>query len=193
MRLSFLKNKFEYKGIFYPLKDPSTWKNFIPIENKQINYLEIGVLKGINTIIVEASYCKHPESKLYCVDPWCDYDEYSEYKEKQSENYNDFLFNIRHSGSSHKYEIKRGFSENIVPTFEDNFFDLVFIDGNHETDYVYKDGEMSLQKLKSGGYIVFDDYDWPQTKIGIDKFLEDYTNQIKILGNTPFQIFIQKL
>ena len=52
---------------------------------------------------------------------------------------------------------------------------------------------MSLQKLKSGGHIVFDDYDWPQTKIGIDKFCEECKDQIKILGNTPFQIFIQKL
>lgn len=193
MRLSFLTKKFEYKGYFCPLKDPSTWKEFIPLENKPINYLEIGVLKGINTIIVGASYCHHADSKIYCVDPWCDYDEYSEYKEKQSQNYNDFLFNINHSGLQNKYIIKKGFSDEIVPTFENDFFDLIFIDGNHETDYVYKDGEMSLQKLKSGGYIVFDDQDWPETKLGINNFLEKHNSEVKIVGNTPFQIFIQKL
>jgi predicted O-methyltransferase YrrM len=194
MNLPWLKKeKFEFKGSFSFVKDVALWTQFIPADKKPINYLEIGVLKGTNTLRVLSIYCSHPDSKIVCIDPWCDYNEYIEYKNQQNENYNDFLFNIEHSGSPQKYVIKRGFSEDIVPTLEDDFFDLIFIDGNHETEYVYHDGEMSLQKLKSGGHIVFDDYDWKETKEGINKFLEDYKDNIKIVGSTPFQLFIQKL
>jgi predicted O-methyltransferase YrrM len=186
--------KFKFRGNVCDAKDPGTvWTNFIKVEDRPINYMEIGVLTGNNTLRVLPTFCKHPQSKLYCVDPWMDYEEYVEYKFQQNQNYRDFLFNVIHSGNPQKYIIKKGFSEDVVPTFEDNFFDLIFIDGNHETEFVYKDGVMSLQKLKSGGYIVFDDYDWKETKEGIDKFLEEYTDQIEILGKTAFQLFIRKL
>lgn len=195
MKLSWVikHNRPEFKGTFYYLKDPLTWTTFIQLENKPINYLEIGVLKGIHSVRISGTYCKHPLSRIYCVDPWDDYNEYIEYKGEQAQNYNDFIFNITNSGSYHKFIVKKGYSEDIVPTFENNFFDIIFVDGNHETEYVYKDGVMSLEKVKIGGYIVFDDYDWKETKEGIDKFIESYKSHIKVLGRNDFQLFIQKL
>ena len=193
MNFPWLK-KFRFRGNFCIAKDPANvWKYFIPVQDIPINYLEIGVLTGNNTLRVLSTFCTHKDSKLYCVDPWIDYDEYTEYKNQQTKNYADFLFNITNSGSAEKYVIKRGFSEDIVPKFEDNFFDLIFIDGNHETEFVYKDGIMSLQKLKPGGYMIFDDYDWKETKEGINKFLDEYRDQLKVIGETTYQLFIQKL
>ena len=56
---------------------------------------------------------------------------------------------------------------------------------------------MSFDKVKSGGYIVFDDYDsmWPQTMKGIDMFLNEYASKIKVLSdyNYFFQVIVQKL
>lgn len=188
MRLHWVKHK---EVLFN--KTPFTWSQFIPIYDKPIQYLEIGVLHGVNTVHISQTYCKHIDSQIHCVDPWEDYTEYIEYKGQQSQNYNNFIWNITNTGTPEKFVIHRGYSETIVPTFEDNFFDLVFIDGNHETEYVYKDGVMSLSKTKPGGYIVFDDYDWAETKKGILMFLQDYTDKIKILGDTRFQLFIQKI
>ena len=171
------------------------WNKYIPIEFKPINYLEIGVSEGANVRIVAKSYCNHPNSKIYCVDPWKDYDEYPEYKGQQDVKYNTAMNNI--SPYADKCILHRGFSDNIVPTFPDNYFDIIYVDGNHETDYVYRDGVMSFQKIKTGGYIIFDDYciEWPQTIAGIDKFIVEYSDRIRILAYTQVfcQVIIQKL
>ena len=171
------------------------WRSFIPIEFKPIRYLEIGVHKGHNVLDVAKSYGLHPDSRLHCVDPWMDYDEYPEYKGLQDIHYNSAMRTL--APFMDKCVIHRGFSEHFVPTFEDNYFDMIFIDGNHETEYVYRDGVMSFQKVKPRGYLIFDDYeiDWPQTVVGIDKFLEEYNDQIRILARPTYrfsQVIIQK-
>jgi hypothetical protein len=65
---------------------------------------------------------------------------------------------------------------------------------------VYRDGIMALQKVKVGGYIVFDDYwldanIWPQTKLGIDKFIAEFKRKITVVydGKLTFgQIIIRR-
>lgn len=188
-----------FEGRYYNKNPRVNWKQYIPLENKPINYLEIGVADGGNVIHVANSYCIHPESKMYCVDPWIDYDEYPEYKGKQNVAWNTVTRNLINSGHAHKFVIHRGFSDDIVPTFQDNFFDIALVDGNHETDYVYRDGVMALQKVKSGGYIVFDDYDlynrsWPETKKGVDMFLNDYADKVRLISNdVVIQLIVQKV
>jgi hypothetical protein len=169
------------------------WKYYIPIEDKPINYLEIGVFKGDNIIDVSKSYCKHSDSKIYCVDPWLEYNDYPEYKGIIQKIYEVFLENMKKENLLKKIIIHKDFSHNILPTFEDNYFDIVFIDGNHETEFVYQDGVVVLPKVKSGGTIIFDDYDWTQTKKGINNFLEDYKSQLTNLRYNEFQLFVDKL
>jgi hypothetical protein len=184
-------------GRYYNMNPSVNWSKFIPIQNKPIKYLEIGVADGIHVIHISESYCKHPDSKIYCVDPWEDYDEYPEYKDQQDLAWEIFNKNIRTYQLQDKCLINRGLSEKIVPTFEDNFFDIIFVDGNHETEFVYKDGCMAFEKVKSGGFIVFDDYNtsWIQTVFGINKFLEDYKDNIDILhrGNLFPQVIVAKV
>jgi hypothetical protein len=201
--LSFRKPKpilplNNYYGRYYNQNPGVNWSPFIPFFNGPINYLEIGVSDGGNAIHIANSYCNDPNSKIYCVDPWMDYDEYPEYKGEQKKGWVRFNNNIQRSGSFEKFIVKRGLSENVVPTFENDFFDLIFVDGNHETKYVYEDGKMAFDKVKSGGYIVFDDYNkyfWLQTMKGIDMFLEEYASKIKIISqdNYFFQVIVQKL
>jgi hypothetical protein len=186
-----------FEGRYYNKNPGINWSPFIPITDTPINYLEIGVLDGGNVIHIAKSYCKNSESKIYCVDPWMDYDDYPEYKGLQEKGWRTFNKNIQNSGNLEKFIIKRGLSEDIVPTFDNEFFDLIFVDGNHETEYVYADGKMAFDKVKPGGYIVFDDYvgAWPQTVKGIDMFLNEYSSRIKILSkeNYFWQVIVQKL
>ena len=49
-------------------------------------------------------------------------------------------------------------SEAALADFEDGSLDYVYIDGNHLYEFVKKDLELSLRKVKSGGYITGDDY-----------------------------------
>jgi predicted O-methyltransferase YrrM len=166
--------------------------------NKPIKYLEIGTFYGANLLSVAGSYCSHPESVLHCIDPWVDYSEYSEYKGQQSKIYETFLQNLEVLGDDKKKVIvHRGFSNDLVPTLDDDSFDIIYIDGNHEPEYVLEDAVLSFRKLKIGGILIFDDYGWggpDLTKRGIDAFIGGYHKRIKVLGIAGgVQVIIQKL
>ena len=109
--------------------------------------------------------------------------------------YNTFLQNIENSGHKDKIIINRGYSHSILHNFKDNFFDIIYIDGNHEPDYVYQDAILSFKKLKHGGVLIFDDYTFSgdginSTKTGIDRFVCEYLQKIEKLGYEEPQIFI---
>jgi hypothetical protein len=92
-----------FEGAIY--RTATNWFPIIPkkdFEKKQINYLEIGAFYGANIISVARTYGAHPESKLYCIDPWIDYKDYPEYKTKQGNIYNTFLRNIENCGQKDK-------------------------------------------------------------------------------------------
>jgi hypothetical protein len=117
-------------------------------ETTKINYLEIGAFYGANILSVARTYGLHKDSKLYCIDPWEDYNEYPEYKNEQTSIYNTFINNIEKSGEKDKIIIKRGFSNVELLKFDDEFFDIIYIDGNHEPEYALEDAVLSFRKLK---------------------------------------------
>ena len=55
-------------------------------------------------------------------------------------------------------EIIRKKSSEAFKNFENNFFDMIYIDGNHLYDFVLSDILNSLDKIKNDGIIVCDDY-----------------------------------
>lgn len=183
---------FNFKGTQYKLAN--SWFNIINVNdynNKPINYLEIGTFYGANLISVGLTYCLHENSKLYCIDPWEDYDEYYEYKNQQPHIYNTFIENIKNSGIQDKIIINRGYSNKEIHKFDDNFFDIIYIDGNHEAEYVLEDAISSFRKLKVNGIMIFDDYDY--VKKSIDVFLSIYNKRIQNLNNFNDQYFIKKI
>ena len=164
-------------------------------KDKPINYLEIGAFYGANILSVAKTYGSHNDSKLYCIDPWKDYDDYPEYQNQQSRIYNTFMMNIENSGVKDKIIINRGYSHIEIPKLKDEFFDIIYIDGNHEPEYVLEDAVLSFRKLKKNGIMIFDDYGWggsDLTQRGIDGFLSGYHKKITHLGERQTQVFIQK-
>ena len=186
-----------FKGTQYRLAN--NWFNTINVndyKDKPINYLEIGAFYGANIISVGLSYGLHNESKLYCIDPWEDYNEYNEYKNEQPHIYETFNENIKNSGFQDKIIINRGYSNKEVCKFNDDFFDIIYIDGNHEPEYVLEDAVISFRKLKVNGIMIFDDYGWggpDLTQKGIDAFLSGYSKRIQYLNNINTQVLIKKI
>lgn len=184
-----------FKGIKYLLTD--NWINMIQIDKTQpINYLEIGVFYGGNLISFAENYANNKDSRLYCIDPWLDYDDYPEYKNSQENTYKTFIENVENSNHKDKIIIKRGFSNIELLKLKDDFFDLIYIDANHEPEYVLEDAVLSFRKLKKGGIMIFDDYGWggpDLTQKGIDAFLSGYYKKIRKLGLQSCQMFIQKI
>jgi predicted O-methyltransferase YrrM len=186
-----------FNGIQYRLAD--NWFSHVNLneyKNKPINYLEIGTFYGANILSVANSYGLHTDSKLYCIDPWEDYEDYPEYKNQQTTIYNTFLSNIENSGVKDKIIINRGYSDKVVPNFEDGFFDIIYIDGNHEPEYVMEDAVLSFRKLKIGGIMIFDDYGFggpDLTQRGINCFLTCYYKRAINLGQKNTQVFVKKI
>jgi len=185
-----------FQGIQYRLAH-----NWFPIfdindyKDKPINYLEIGLLHGANIISVANTYGLHKDSKLYGIDPFEDYNDYPEYKNKQESSYNTFMNNIQIYGITDKVIFNRGYSNVELCKLEDNFFDIIYIDGNHEAEYVLEDAVLSFRKLKKNGIIIFDDYDDSfehLSKKGINAFLSAYNKRITFLGERDCQVFIRK-
>ena len=185
-----------FKGTYYTTA--GNWTTQIPLaefQDKPIKYLEIGVLYGCNLLSVCNTYAKHPQSQVFALDPWEDYPDYQEYQDQLPSIYNTFLENIQSSSFKNKISVVRGYSHLEVPKFQDHFFDIIYIDANHEPEYVLEDAVVAFRKLKIGGYLIFDDYGWggpDMTKRGIDSFVDGYFKRITVVCQPGSQLIIKK-
>jgi hypothetical protein len=191
---------YPFQGTKYRIV--SNWYNHVIIHNyrdRPIKYLEVGCLFGANIISFERTYGYHPNSELTCIDPWSDYDDYFEYKGEMVSIYDTFLSNIANTkNNSEKFIIKRDYSHNILPLLDNDYYDIIYIDGNHEPEYVLEDATLAFRKLKIGGIMIFDDYFFSsitlrETSIGVDAFLHTFSHRIENLGVQRTQIFIKKV
>jgi len=79
-------------------------------------------------------------------------------------------------------------------------FDFIYIDGSHTAPDVLADAVLAWPLLKSGGMLIFDDYEWvgypnqPELnpKLAIDSFLAVMAGQFELL-HKAYQVAIRKL
>jgi len=125
--------------------------------------------------------------ELRLIDPW-KHESSATYREalyggkvKNGQNemdkrYSDVCARFDQEIRAERVKIHRGYSTNILAQFPDEYFDWVYIDGNHLYEYVKNDIELSFRKTKVGGYITGDDYTkggWWEG--GVTKAVDEYT------------------
>jgi len=137
---------------------------------------EIGCRTGLSTkLFLEAG------AIVYTIDPWI---EYMEYRERVNGNwYYQAMERLAPFGS--KVIILRMMSNEAVPFIP--MCDLIWIDGNHDYNFVLKDMEMYWDKVKSGGYLSGDDYhmeEHPDVKDAVNFFVEKNKLNLDILGRS---------
>jgi len=122
---------------------------------------EIGVSKGH----FSKRMCRTiPNLKLFLIDPWEGYWISSNWMtdEKSTQRYNNCVERLE--GCNVEYVKKP--SMEAVRSFEDNSLDFVYIDGNHEFDYVMADIIFWSQKVRPGGIVSGHDYfEFPQAGV----------------------------
>jgi hypothetical protein len=183
----------DFKGSVYNLS--YKWQSIIPYEDKSIKIMEIGAYHGANICSYMKTYAQHNMTEIHCVDPWFYYNEYDENTDKQpAKNYSLFLNNISKLNSIdiNKVYIHRGISGNIVPTFQNESFDIIYIDGNHRKRYVLEDSVNCFNKIKKGGWLIFDDTHDPEVNEGIQSFLKIYTHYFDEIKLQNSQLFIKR-
>uniref|UniRef100_A0A6C0E135 Methyltransferase n=1 Tax=viral metagenome TaxID=1070528 RepID=A0A6C0E135_9ZZZZ len=188
--------EFEYTGKVY--RTAYFWTDVVKLNGqKEIKYLEIGAFQGANALTFWKLYCENTsgKSEIHLVDPWISYNDYNEYANEQSSNYKNLLSNISRAPEAciSSFYIHRGFSYDKLLNFNNDYFDIIYIDGNHKPEYVIEDAVLSFRKLKRHGYMIFDDYGWEEVHVGVDAFLTAYKDKVKILGCQNCQVFLQKL
>lgn len=168
-----------FVGPIFTLTD--NWLPVIPLPKGPIKYLEIGAFFGANICSIMKTYAAAEGSEVHCVDPWSDYDGYPEYKNDQHNIYAGFLSNMSRLApkDNQKLYIHRGFSADILPTFKSEYFDIIYIDGNHEASYVAEDAILAFKKVRPGGYIIFDDFTWDGVKCGFEAFYHAYSTHLE--------------
>jgi len=91
--------------------------------------------------------------------------------------------------------IHRGFSEKVCEKFKDNYFDWVYIDGNHFYESVKNDLNLYYPKIKLGGFITGDDYyENDVSGKGVKKAVDEFVNTglVKIMEIKNNQFILQK-
>ncbi len=93
-------------------------------------------------------------------------------------------------------KIHRGYSADILAKFPDEYFDWIYIDGNHLYEYVKKDLELSFKKTKANGLITGDDYvsgGW--WKGGVKQAVDEFKKRkdIKLIELCNCQFVFRKL
>ena len=168
--------------------------------SKPLRILEIGTFEGKSACWMSDNILDHPESKLFCVDTFQGGEDhqvegdpyqldtlYSRCMEnlKQSKNF-DKIFVV--SERSDEFFAKYG---SMSTNIEDDFFDLIYIDGSHLEKDVYNDGLSGFKLLKKDGLIIFDDYGWPSPEgYPIRQALDQLDNK---LAWTPIHTFWQRM
>jgi hypothetical protein len=181
-----------FKGEVLRLSD--NWLSTIPVTENPVKIMEIGAYHGANVCSLVKTYAKNKSSEIHCVDPWLDYEDYGEYKDLQKTNYSIFLNNITKMDSEdiNKIYIHRELSENIMHIFDDESFDIIYIDGNHSKKFVLEDAVLSFKKLKKEGWLIFDDLQCPDVQVAIEAFVKLYDNYFIHISHYDGQLFLKK-
>ncbi len=135
---------------------------------RPVRGLEVGCLEGRSMIWLAENICRHPASTILGVDP-----------SRNAQCYTRLLTNIARCPMASKITLRRESSFTVLPGLESAGYDFVYIDGDHEGKSVLFDGLTAFEKLKPGGVLIFDDYEWTNSsgwfrvmpKPAIDAFL----------------------
>lgn len=120
-----------------------------------------------------------PDLKLTCIDPWVAYTEGEDVKSQQ--DVDEIYEYAKRKLAPYDCRIIRETSMEAIKYFVPNSVDFVFIDGNHEYDYVLEDITAWEKIVKSGGIICGHDYkEDPVNKYGVIGAVRKYTTDNKI-------------
>ena len=170
------------------------WLNYIhALDMKHIEYLEIGSLHGASLLAFHNMF--GPNVHSTSIDPFSSCDHYSEYTNIHDKNYEIYKKNTIQLGSKNIHFKKP--SHEILPSLPNDYYDVIYIDGNHNLSNILEDCTLCYRKLKQNGYMIIDDVDWghgnENTRLTVLAFINAYTSQkMQLLYLTNDQAILKK-
>jgi predicted O-methyltransferase YrrM len=93
----------------------------------------------------------------------------------------------------------KGYSQEALRQLPLNHYDFIYVDGSHVVSDVLEDAVLAFRLLKSGGIMIFDDYEWDWfndeylvPKMAIDAFLRIYARKCELL-HKGYQVILRKM
>jgi predicted O-methyltransferase YrrM len=131
-------------------------RDFAELKGKEgIRGLEIGCFEGQSACWFLENVLTHPTSRLVCVDPFAI--PMDSTLLRYFERY--FDHNIAASGAGDRVQKLVGSSQVVLRSLPPQSFDFVYVDGSHRVGDVMQDAVLAWTLLRSGGIVLFDDYD----------------------------------
>lgn len=152
---------------------------------KILNYVEIGVFGGRSLIAAGMAMEEKESGRAYGIDPWQKQAALEGVKEPENVDWWSKLdiHNI-HRGCmdaiwkchlEKRCIVIRSDASYCTKLFGHLGVDMLFIDGNHSEEASCRDVRMWKDKVRPGGFILFDDSDWPSTQKALGLLAEGTT------------------
>jgi hypothetical protein len=163
---------------------------------ENLAFMQIGAFTGDASVWLMENILTHKSSTLLDVDTWQGSDE----EVHHSMDFSDV--ERVYDSKTEKYEnlikVKMNSQDFLITADDKDFYDFIYIDGDHTADAVFKDASLSWRALKPGGIMAFDDYTWePQLPMhlrpqpAIDLFVTLMKDNIDLIRTGP-QVWIRK-
>jgi hypothetical protein len=133
----------------------------------EVNYLEIGLFEGQSFLWMLENVLTNPTARATGIDPFSD----PRYASRSRTYKEIFYSNLHASGSKDKARIIEGYSQTELRKLPLESFDIIYIDGSHESADVLEDAILSWRLLKEGGVLIFDDY---RLHAGMDRAIDTF-------------------
>lgn len=149
----------EYTGQRLPIELPNSRDELGELFNSLD--LRVGVELGVEEGVYSETLCKgNPDMKLTGIDAWQAYKGYRDHvtQEKLDKLYYNTLLRMNEYIHSDRYEAIKGFSQDVVKTFDDESLDFVYIDAAHDFVNVTLDIAAWEKKVRKGGIVAGHDY-----------------------------------
>lgn len=146
-------------------------------KDTNITYVEIGCYAGGSACLM----LQRPNTKVISIDLGQPISKETVYSNVKNLNRFNNPYNYL-EGDSQTHEMVSRLKELT------NEVDILFIDGDHSYQAVINDFMLYEGLVKSGGYVVFDDYrdyDCPGTKIAVDEIVEAVKERYTNIGTLP--------
>ena len=180
---------------FFGEKDDREW--LLKRLPKHAVCAEIGVYEGrFSELILSTTRPR----KLHLIDPWkyeadptYERSFYGKSKGHSQARMDGMYESVVKCFKSKRVEIHRDASAACSSRFPDNYFDWIYIDGNHLYEFVKQDLESYFPKIKSGGIVAGDDYgrdpnrwDKDGVKRAVDEAIETGLYQKIVIDKNQF-------
>ncbi len=164
---------------------------------------EIGVFRGEFTRLILKIV--RPQ-KLHLIDPW-KYETDPIYTKsiyggeigKNQANMDAIYHRVVQRFGAKNVEIHRGTSFDCAVLFPDNYFDWIYVDGNHQYEFVKQDLETYYAKVKPGGIVAGDDYarkkdNWTQDGVtrAVDEIIAGGLYEKVLIKKEDHQFLLRK-